>query len=305
MRLTSTFLVLVTAAVSSAAAAKLRVVATTPDLAAIATAVGGDAVEVTALARSSEDPHFVDAKPSFIRILNQADVLVEGGAALEAGWLPPLLESARNARLASGAPGHVVASADLSLRDVPSELNRALGDIHPFGNPHYLLDPVNAKTVAGTIARSLCAVDQPHCPGYEAAAARFASAIDEQLAGWERTLAPARGVKVVTYHKNYDYFAARFGLEVIDNLEPKPGIPPSPTHLAELVPKMQAGHARLILIEPYREHRAPDFVAEKTGTRVVVLPIMPGGTEAPDYIGLIDYDVRQVAAALGAAPGTP
>jgi len=278
------------------------VMATTADLGSIASAVGGDAVEVTSLARASEDAHFVDAKPSFIRLLNQADVLIEGGAALEAGWLPPLLDSARNPRIQAGAPGRVVASAGLALRDVPSELNRALGDIHPFGNPHYLLDPVNAKTVAHTVAKGLCAVDQPRCATYESGSARFAQAIDGKLPAWERALAPAHGVKVVTYHKSYDYFAARFGLEVVDNLEPKPGIPPSPTHIAELVPKMQAEHARLILVEPFRERQTPDFIAEKTGARVVALPIMPDGKEVADYVGLIDHDVREVAAALGAAP---
>jgi zinc/manganese transport system substrate-binding protein len=280
------------------AAAKLRVVATTPDLAALATAVGGDDVQVTALARAGEDPHFVDPKPSFIVTLNQADVLIEGGAALEAGWLPPLLDGARNPRIESGAPGRIVASAGLALRDVPSELNRALGDVHPFGNPHYLLDPVNAKTVAQTIATGFCAVDPGRCAGWQAGATRLAAAIDGKLPEWQAALAGARGTKIVTYHKDYDYLAARFGLEIVDNLEPKPGIPPSPTHLAELVPRMQAEHVRLILAEPYRGRQTLDFVAEKTGAKVVVLPIMPDGKEAADYVGLIDHDVREIAAAL-------
>jgi ABC-type Zn uptake system ZnuABC Zn-binding protein ZnuA len=276
----------------------LRIVATTPDLGSIAAAVGGAAAEVTSLARPGEDPHFVDPKPSFIRTLNQADALVEGGAALEAGWLPPLVDGARNARIALGAPGRIVASQGLALLEVPTQLDRSLGDIHPFGNPHYLLDPENARAVARTIAEGLCQVDHARCETFRANAGRFAATIDERLAGWQRALTGARGAKVVTYHKTFDYLARRFGLEVIDNLEPKPGIPPSPTHVAALVPKMQAEQVRLILVEPFRERKTPDFVAEKTGARVVALPIMPGGAEARDYLGLIDYDVKQVGTAL-------
>jgi zinc/manganese transport system substrate-binding protein len=287
------------AAPSAAAADKLRVVATTPDLRAVAAAVGGDAADVTSLARPGEDPHFVDAKPSFIRVLNQADALVEGGAALEAGWLPPLVDSARNPRLALGAPGRIIASEGLALLEVPTRLDRSMGDVHPFGNPHFLLDPENAKAAAGRIAEGLCEVDHRRCQTFRDNTARFGRAVDEKLAAWQTLLAGARGVKVVTYHKTFDYMARRFGLDVIDNLEPKPGIPPSPTHLAELVPKMQAQRARLILVEPFRERATPDMVAGKTGAKVVVLPIMPGGGDAPDYLALIDHDVRQVAAALG------
>jgi ABC-type Zn uptake system ZnuABC Zn-binding protein ZnuA len=288
--------VLVSATAASARGA-LRVVATTPDLASIATAVGGAGADVSALARVGEDPHFVDPKPSFIVTLNKADALIEGGAALEAGWLPPLVDAARNRRIAVGAPGRVLATEGVELRDVPARLDRSLGDVHPYGNPHYLLDPLNAKQVAATIAKALCALDGPECAGYGERARRFAAATDEKLAGWQTMLAPVRGAKVVSYHKDFDYFAARFGLEVIGTLEPKPGIPPSPTHLAELVPQMKAAGVRLILIESYRERDTPDFVAEKTGARVLVLPIMPGGKEAPDYLALIDYIVRRVAEA--------
>ena len=280
------------------AADRLRVVATTADLGAVATAVGGDAVEVTVLARPSEDPHFVDAKPSFIRTLNQADALVEGGAALEAGWLPPLLEGARNPRIATGAPGRILGSTGIALRDVPTQLDRSLGDVHPFGNPHYLLDPVNAKTVARTIADGLCGVAHDRCDTFTAGAQRFADTIDARLVGWQSTLARARGAKVITYHKDLDYFAARFGLEVVGTLEPKPGIPPSPSHLAELVPRMQADHVRVILIEPFRDRATPDFIAGKTGATVLVVPLMPDGKEATDYPGVIDHAVRQIAGAL-------
>ena len=288
-------LLLALAALPARAADRLKVVATTADLAAIAAAVGGDAAEVSAVARATEDPHFVDAKPSFIRLLNQADVLIEGGAALEAGWLPPLLDSARNSRIAVGAPGRIVASEGVQLKDVPSQLDRSLGDVHPYGNPHYLLDPANGRLVAAAVARGLCAADAARCETYTANAARLTAALDAKLPEWEKALAPARGQKIVSYHKDFDYLAARFGLEVVGYLEPKPGIPPSPTHLAELVPRMQAAKVRAILVEPYRERQTPDFVAGKTGAQVVVLPIMPDGR---DYIAFIDQDVRALAKAL-------
>ena len=288
---------LLAATLPGRAADRLKVVATTADLGAIATAVGGDAVEVTTLARPTEDPHFVDPKPSFIRTLNQADALIEGGAALEAGWLPPLLDGARNPHIATGTPGRIVGSTGLALLEVPTQLDRALGDVHPFGNPHYLLDPVNAKTVARTIADGLCGVDHARCDTFTAGAKRFADTIDARLPGWQSALAGRRGAKVVTYHKDFDYFAERFGLEVVGTLEPKPGIPPSPTHLAELVPRMQADHVRLVLIEPYRNRQTPDFVAGKTGATVLVLPLMPDGKEITDYVGVIDHAVRQIAAA--------
>ncbi len=290
---------LLATALPGGAADRLRVVATTADLGAITTAVGGDAVEVTVLARPTEDPHFVDAKPSFIRLLNQADALVEGGAALEAGWLPPLLDGARNARVATGAPGRIVASTGVTLREVPSQLDRSLGDVHPFGNPHYLLDPLNAKIAARTIADGLCAIDGARCATYRGGAERFGVTIDEKLTGWQRTLAPARGVKVLTYHKDFDYFADRFGLEVLATLEPKPGVPPSPTHLTELVPRAQAAGVRLILIEPYRDRRTADLVAGKIGARVLLVPMMPDGRDATDYVGTIDGAVQQIAGALG------
>lgn len=302
---TVTLATVLTAPAVGRAANALKVVATTADLAAVARAVGGDHVEVTALARPTEDPHFVDAKPSFIRVVNQADVLVEGGASLEAGWLPPILDSARNPRISAGAPGRVVAAQGIALLEVPTQLDRSMGDVHPQGNPHFMLDPVAAKTVARSIRVAFCAVDGARCPDYEAGFARFRDAVDAKLATWQAALASLKGTKVVTYHKDFDYFFARFGMEITGTLEPKPGIPPSPTHLTELIPRMRADHVRLIVIEPFRERNTPDFVAENTGARVLVLPAMPDGKDAADYIALVDYDVRQLADALGEAPATP
>ncbi len=297
--MTSTTLIAVLLAIASPATAKLAVVATTPDLAALARAVGGDGVEVQAIARPTEDPHFVDGKPSYAKLLNQADVLIEGGAALESGWLPPLLTTARNPKIDTGAPGRVVASTGLTLRDVPQQLSRAQGDVHPFGNPHFLLDPVNGGIVAGTIAEGLSQVDPGGAQRYRENLARFRAALERKLTEWDQLMRPYRGLAVVTYHKNFDYLAERFGLVIVGALEPKPGIPPSPAYIAELVPRMQSTKVRLILIEPNRERQVPDFVAEKTGAKVLALPIMPGVAQAAEYIDLIDYDLRQIAAAAG------
>src|SRR5262249_17999235 len=156
----------------------------------------------------------VDAKPSFIRLVNQADVLVEGGASLEAGWLPPIVDSARNAKISPGSPGRVVAAQGITLLDVPAQLDRAMGDVHPQGNPHFMLDPVAAKTVAENVASAFCAVDHGRCPAYQERLGRFHAAVDDKLRAWQAALAPFARTKVVTYHKDFDYFAARFGLDV-------------------------------------------------------------------------------------------
>jgi zinc/manganese transport system substrate-binding protein len=279
------------------AQAKLAVVATTSDLAALARAVGGADTDVRAIARPTEDPHFVDAKPSYAKLLNGADLLIDGGAALESGWLPPLLDAARNPKLAPGAAGRVVAAAGIGLLEVPTTLSRAQGDVHPLGNPHYLLDPGNGGIAAATIADAMATVDPGNAERYRANLARFRSALESKLAEWDLLMKPHRGLKLVTYHKSFDYLAKRFGLEIVGMLEPKPGIPPSPAYLAELIPRMRAAKVQLILIEPNRERQVPDFVAEKTGARVLALPIMPGVPEAPEYLDLIDHDLKEIAAA--------
>src|SRR6266545_413720 len=195
--------------------AKLNIVAALPDFAAIAAEIGGEKVKVTGIARATEDPHFVDAKPSFIRLLNQADVLVEGGAELEIGWLPPLVNGARNARILSDAPGHVILSRGIQLLEVPSgPVDRSMGDIHPLGNPHYWLDPGNGKIIAEKLADSFSRLDSANAAYYQANLKRFSERLDRKIAEWTKLMAPFRGTKVVTYHKSYDYLLERFGLEL-------------------------------------------------------------------------------------------
>ena len=281
--------------------AKLNVVASTPDLGSIAREVGGDRIEVTSLAKGTEDPHFVDAKPSFIRILNQADVLIEGGADLEVGWLPPLVLNARNPQIQLGRPGRIIAAEVIRLLEVPTgPIDRSLGDVHPFGNPHFTLDPVNGRLIARLLAERFCAIAPVDCQVFKTNLKQFEDTIDARLAVWQKQMAPLRGTKVVSYHKSYSYLAERFGLRVVNTIEPKPGIPPSASHVRDLVAQMKAEGVALILMEPNRERKTPAFLAQETGAKVVVVPSMVGGSkEAGDYPSLFDSIVKAILEAIG------
>ena len=280
-------------------AGKLRVVGTTPDLAALASVIGGDAVEVKALAKPTEDPHYVDAKPSHIVTLNRADVLIEGGAELEIGWLPPLLESARNDRIAAGAPGRIVASQGIRLLDVPATFDRSKGDLHALGNPHFLLDPLNVKIIVAQIADHFAQVDPQAADLFKATLGKFVAALDVKLAEWQQQLAPYSGAKIVTYHPDFVYLAERFKLQVVETLEPKPGIAPSPAHLAKVISIMRATNARVILVQPYQNRRTAETVARQTNALVLDLPQQPGALKNTDtYFDLMDYMVRTLASAF-------
>jgi len=279
--------------------ARLSVVATTPDLAALAKEIGGDAVDVKALAKPTEDPHFVDAKPSHIVTLNRADVLIEGGAELELGWLPPLLESARNSRISAGAPGRVVASKGIKMLDVPTTFDRSKGDVHALGNPHFLIDPLNAKIVAADIAEHLSQVQPQSADAFKANLQRFNTAIDAKLAEWEKQLSPYHGAKIVTYHKDFGYFAERFGLEIAETLEPKPGIAPSPSHLAQVISTMRNDKVRVVLVQPYQNRKTAETVARQTGAAVLDVSQQPGAIQGTTtYADLMDHLVRTLVSGL-------
>ena len=287
--------------ISAQASAQLRVVATTPDLASVAREIGGDRVNVVALAKPTEDPHFVDAKPSFIVTLNRSDALIEGGAELELGWLPPLLENSRNSRLAAGAPGHVVASEGIRLLEIPTSFDRSKGDIHSLGNPHFMIDPTAVKTVARNIATHFAQLDPKNASAYNANLARFNSRLDAKLADWQKQLAPYRGAKIVTYHRDFIYFAQRFGLTIVDELEPKPGISPSPAHLAQVIGEMKRNNVKVILVQPFQNRKTAETVARQTGARVVDAPQQPGAaSNSASYFDNMDNLVRAIAAGLGA-----
>jgi zinc/manganese transport system substrate-binding protein len=287
------------------AARTLYVVTTTSDIAAIARAVGGDKVEVESLALGTQDPHFVDPKPSFIVKLNRADLYIKRGLDIEVGWAPVLEKGARNANVLSGGNGYVDASPGVAPLEIPAGvLSRALGDVHPYGNPHYQLDPANAKIIARNIVEGLARVDAADRAYFEERLTEFSRRLDEKLAGWLQALGPYRGAKIVTYHKSWDYFAQRFGLEIIGTMEPKPGVAPSPAHLAQLITLMQAQHCTLIIKEPFYPENLTRVVAEKTGATVLVLPESPGGVPGTDdYFSFMDYIVKQVATAFAGGKG--
>jgi zinc/manganese transport system substrate-binding protein len=293
--------VLLTILLPMASWAKLNVVATTPELGSLAHEVGGNLVEVTSLAKPTEDPHFVDAKPSFIFKLNHGDVLVEGGAELEIGWLPPLLEGARNAKLAPGAPGHVAVVQGVHLLEVPDTLDRSKGDVHAAGNPHFMPDPVNAKIAAQHICDALCGIDAKSSETYKANLAKFNARLDAKLAEWQQALAPFKGQQVVAFHNTWPYFAERFGLKIDLFLEPKPGIPPTPAHLAEVIGKMKTEKIHVIIVEPYQNKKTAETVAADTGAVVLDFTQYPGGVKGTEagYIEMIDFLVNSLVKAMG------
>jgi zinc/manganese transport system substrate-binding protein len=285
--------------------AALKVVTTTADLASLAQAVGGDKVQVDAFAKGYQDPHFVEPKPSFILLANKADLLIVVGRELEIGWLPPIISSSRNAKIQAGANGYLDASSNVKILEIPTgQITRAMGDVHPAGNPHYWLDPGNGRKIAGAIRDKFSELS----PADKAYFAQRYSDFDKRLADaekrWDAAMAPYKGTKIVTYHRSWPNFVERFGLDVIGYVEPKPGIPPSPSHTLELIDEMKKQNVKLILVEPYFDLKTPQSIANQVGGKVLVLAPSVGGTkEATDYITLFDYDVNTLAAALKAATG--
>lgn len=284
-----------------AAQAKLNVVATTEDFGSVAREIGGDKVSVLALARPTEDPHFVDARPSFIAKLNRADVLIEGGAELELGWLPPLLEGARNPKLEIGKPGRVQCNAGVAMLEIPTTLDRSKGDIHAAGNPHFMTDPLNGKIAAQHICDALCQIDAASSETFKANLKKFEEKIDAKMTEWQKLMAPLKGRQIVAYHNSWPYFAQRFGIRIDLFLEPKPGIPPTPANLASVVDKMKADKIRVIIVDPYQSRKTADAVAKDTGATVVDVAQFPGGIKGTDggYVELIDHLVNSIAAAMG------
>lgn len=279
--------------------ANLSVVATLPDLGAVAREIGAENVTVTVLAKPTEDPHFVDARPSFVVALRTANVLIDGGAELEIGWLPPLLQNARNPKIDIGQPGRVVASEGVRLMNIPGNVTRAAGDVHSLGNPHFMTDPIIAKAVAQHIARAFSAIDPAHAQDYQSNYQKFETDINFRLQEWGKTLLPFKGQRVVAFHDSWPYFAHRFGLNIDMFLEPKPGIPPSPSHLAEVIEQMKAQHVKAIIVEPYHDRKIAERVASATGAKVVDFAQFPGGLPGTDtYVRLIDKLIVNLTSAL-------
>jgi ABC-type Zn uptake system ZnuABC Zn-binding protein ZnuA len=286
-------------------AAAPHVVTTTEDLAALAREVGGDKIDVTALAKGYQDPHFVEPKPSFILAVSRADLLIVVGRELEIGWLPTLITSSRNARIAPGGPGYLDASLNVHILEIPTgQITRAMGDVHPQGNPHYWLDPANGRLIAQAIRDKLSQISPADRAYFQQRYDDFDHRLAAAEKGWEAALAPYKGTKLVTYHRSWPNFMERFGLVVMGYVEPKPGIPPSPSHTLELINAMKAEHVKLIVVEPYFDKKTPQSIASQVGGQVVELaPSVGGEKAATDYIKLFDYDVNLLAGALKSVAG--
>jgi zinc/manganese transport system substrate-binding protein len=284
------------------AKAALKVVTSLQDFASIADAVGGKRVETFALARGYQDPHFVEPKPSFILKLSRADLLIVAGLELEIGYLPPLIDQSRNDKIRPGAAGYLDASAGCDILERPTGVvTRAMGDVHPFGNPHYWLDPENGRVIARAIAGRLTRLDPAGAAEYQANLAAFEAKLTEGQKRWEAALAPYAGTELVTYHNSWPNFLKRFRLVAAGYIEPKPGIPPSPSHTVEIIDLMRQKKIPVILMEPYFDRKTPAQIAEKTGAALLIfIPSVGGVPETKNYFSLFDYDVKLLADTLAA-----
>jgi zinc/manganese transport system substrate-binding protein len=292
-RLTFAILIAALLCPSLASAKKLNVVTSTTDLAAFAREVGGDKINVDSIAKGYQDPHFVEAKPSFLLKLRNADLLVSVGLDLEIGWLPPLITQSGNGRIQPGGSGYLDASQFAEILEIPQgKVTRAEGDVHPLGNPHYWLDPENGRRVAKGIAGKLGELDPADAAYFQQRLADFGKRLSEGEKRWDAEMAPYRGRKVVTYHRSWPNFAKHFGLEVVGYVEPRPGIPPTPSHTIDLINMMKRENVKVMLIEPYFDLRTPNSVASQTGAKVLVMTPSVGGEKGvDDYFKLFDYDI--------------
>lgn len=283
-----------------AEAKKLNVVTSTTDLAALTQEVGGDKVNVESIAKGYQDPHFVEAKPSFLLKLRQADLLIAVGLQLEIGWLPPLITQSGNPRIQVGAPGYLDASQFAEILEIPQgTVTRAEGDVHPMGNPHYWLDPDNGRRIARGIATKLADMDTADGAYFQQRFEDFEKRLLAAEQKWDAEMKPYRGRKVVTYHRSLPNFAKHFGLDVIGYVEPRPGIPPTPSHTLELIQLMKRENCKIILVEPYFDLKTPQSIARETGAQVVVyLPSVGGVKEVTTYFQLFDYDIALLTKAF-------
>jgi zinc/manganese transport system substrate-binding protein len=279
------------------AEAKVHVVTTISTFADLAKQVGGDRVEVKSLSRGYMDPHFVEPKPSLVIDLNRADLLVHVGLELEIGWLPPLVLGSRNEKIQIGMPGNLDASTKIPVLDVPTtKVDRSMGDIHPQGNPHYWIPPDNAVIIAREIAERLEQIDGGGAATYRANLKKFEDAVAKKRGEWEKKAAPVRGTKVVTYHKSWSYVSKWLGLVEVGYVEPKPGIPAPPSHIAALIGLMRREGVKEILMESFYPRNTVQLIASKAGARMLVLPSDVGATpEIKDYFALVDAVINMLA----------
>ena len=294
------FITLFAANLPAHAQGKLNVVTATEDLAAIAREVGGDRITVDSIARGYQDPHFVEAKPSFILKLQKADLLILVGRDLEIGWLPPLIQQSRNSKVQVGGEGYLDASLQARILEIPQgQITRAEGDVHPLGNPHYWLDPENGKIIAREIFDRLARFRPNDRALFESRLNDFLNRLSDAEKRWVAMMAPYKGTKVVAYHRSFPNFAERFGLDVVGYVEPKPGIPPTPQHTLDLINEMKKANVKIVLVEPYFDLKTPNSIGRATGAEVLVMPPSVGGVkEVSDYFKLFDYDLNLLINAI-------
>jgi ABC-type Zn uptake system ZnuABC Zn-binding protein ZnuA len=295
-----TIAALLAASASSRAAGKLNVITATQDLASIASEIGGDRITVEAIAKGYQDPHFVEPKPSFLLKLRNADLLAVVGLQLEIGWLPPLITQSGNSKIQVAANGYLDMSQFCQILEIPTQqVTRAMGDVHPLGNPHYWLDPENGRRIAKAFQNKFSEMRNGDSAYFAQRYADFDKRLTDSEKRWEAAMAPYRGRKVVTYHRSFPNFCERFGMTVVDYVEPRPGIPPTPSHTLEVINTMKRDNIKLILVEPYFDMRTPNAIAQATGgTALVLLPSVGGVKEVSNYFELFDYDIKLLTTAF-------
>jgi zinc/manganese transport system substrate-binding protein len=301
MSIRKTLITVALAAGMCPAASKLNVVTTTEDLAAVGREIGGDHIAIDSIAKGYQDPHFVEPKPSFLLKLQHADLLAVVGLQLEIGWLPPLITQSGNSKIQVGNNGYLDVSTACEVLELPTGVvTRADGDVHPLGNPHYWLDPENGRRIARAMKDKFSQMQPADAAYFDQHLKDFEQRLTDAEKRWDAQMAPYKGRKVVTYHRSFPNFAKRFGLNIVDYVEPKPGIPPTPSHTLELINRMKQENIKLILVEPYFDMKTPNSVAQALGgTAIVLLPSVGGEKQVQTYFQLFDYDINLLTSAFG------
>ncbi len=290
---------IISTAINFSFAGTIHVVATTQDTRSIAELIGGNKIDVFAIATGYQNPHFVDPKPSYIIKLANADLYITLGLDLESGWSPSLLVSSKNTKIQKGSDGYIDASIGVTLMQVPSSINRSEGDIHAFGNPHYWLDPTNGKTIARNICNGLEKISPENKDFFEANLKTFDAQIDLKLKAWTTAMLSFKGAKVIAYHNEWCYFENRFGLKIVDFMEPKPGIPPTPSQLVKIIKEVKENSIKVIITSPYFTASSSDVVSKQTGAKTLILATSVGAFDSiKNYYDLFDYNIKLLVGAL-------
>lgn len=284
---------------TSVAYSKIKVVTTTEDLKSLVEYIGGDRVTVSSLSKGSQDIHQIEPRPSMVTKLRDADMLVKIGMDLDM-WVDSLVETARNSNLFYGKSGYCDASVGIEKLEVPTgKIDASMGDIHIYGNPHYLLSPESAKAVTKNILNTLIKISPKDKEYFEKNREDFLLKLDEKIKEWKEKISKYKGIKIVTYHNSWPYFAKEFGFEIVGFVEPKPGIPPSPAHIAKLIEMMKKENVKLIIVESYFPLKAPNLIRSRTGAKVLILPSQTGGVKGVDnYFKLFDYITEKIEETL-------